>query len=265
MTEGTGGAGAAEPEVSVVVMAYNEAETIESVLAELVGVLAASGRSHELLIVDDGSTDATREAASRFAAGYRAARLVCHPENRGLGGVYRTGFSEARGRFLSFFPADGQFPAVILAEFLAVAEESDLVLGYLPERADRLGRWLSGMERLLYRAFLGPLPRFQGIFLVRRALLSAMPLVSRGRGWGIVMEMIVRARRGQARILSRPTSWRPRRSGASKVANLRNITANLQQLLTLWIRLRTSGRGAPGSQQGIAGQRLEPGQRADRS
>ena len=50
-----------------------------------------------------------------------------------------------------------------------------------------------------------------------------------------------------------------------KNANLRNITANLQQLLTLWIALRSSGRGAPGSQQRIAREGLEPGQRADRS
>ena len=92
-------------------MAYNEGDTVASVLEEIAGTLEKLGREAEIIVVDDGSTDATGAAAERWAADRPMARIVRHHQNRGLGGVYRTGFEEAQGRFVTFFPADGQFPA----------------------------------------------------------------------------------------------------------------------------------------------------------
>ena len=245
---------AGEIDLTVVVMAFDEIASVQGVLAELLAALQELGRPHELLIVDDGSSDGTEHAVARFAGAHPAARVVRHPGNRGLGGVYRTGFAEARGRFLTFFPADGQFPASILADFRAVAEDVDLVLGYLPDRRDTpLARALSAAERALYRLLLGRMPRFQGVFMLRRAVLAGLPLKSEGRGWGVVMEMILRVSRSGARVVSRPTPYRPRLAGPSKVNNWRTIAANLRQLLVLRAVLRrSSAPRAPGGQQGIA-------------
>jgi glycosyltransferase involved in cell wall biosynthesis len=240
-----------ELDVTVVVMAFNEVATVEGVLAEILAALEGLGRPHELLVVDDGSNDGTELAVARFAAAHPAARVVRHPENRGLGGVYRTGFAEAKGRFLSFFPADGQFPASILADFRNVADDTDLVLGYLLERPETaLGRFLSAVERMMYRVLLGPMPRFQGVFMVRRSMLNGLPLESAGRGWAVVMEMILRLARNGARVVSRPTPYLPRIAGHSKVNNWRTITANLKQLLPLRaVLLRGSAAGAPGGEE----------------
>ncbi|MGH7562793.1 MAG: glycosyltransferase family 2 protein [Gemmatimonadales bacterium] len=230
----TGAAPTEGPGLTVVVMAYNEAETVSGVLAELLSALEGLGRPHELLIVDDGSTDGTAAAVDGFSAAHPAARVVRHAENRGLGGVYRTGFAEARGTLLTFFPADGQFPASILADFFPVARNADLVLGYLPDRRDTpIGRTLSAVERGLYRMLVGPMPRFQGVFMLRRSVLDGLALASTGRGWGVVMEMILRVSRSGARVVSRPTPYRPRLAGVSKVNNWRTIAANLQQLFAL--------------------------------
>ena len=93
--------------------------------------------------------------------------------NLGLGGVYRTGFERATGDLVTFFPADGQFPASILHAFYPLAAGHELVLGYLPQRdGSLLARGLSAAERVLYRALFGPMPRFQGVFMVRRTLLA---------------------------------------------------------------------------------------------
>ena len=91
-------------------MAYNEGDTVASVLKEIATALEKLGREAEILVVDDGSTDATGATAERWAADRPIARIVRHHQNRGLGGVYRTGFEEARGRFVTFFPRTDSFP-----------------------------------------------------------------------------------------------------------------------------------------------------------
>jgi glycosyltransferase involved in cell wall biosynthesis len=221
------------PRLTVVIMAFNEAASLEEVVSEVGETLTRLGMPAETLIVDDGSTDGTAELADRLAAARADVRVVHHVPNGGLGAVYRTGFTQARGELLTFFPADGQFPAAILETFVPAIEAHDLVLGYVSREDSRLGLLLSAAERAAYRLLLGPLPRFQGVFLVRRDALARTVLRSQGRGWAIVMEMLVRAQRDGWRVRSLPTVMRPRRSGVSKVQNVRTIWSNLRQVVAL--------------------------------
>ncbi len=224
--------------ISVVVMAYAEAASLAGVVAEIREALAALGRPYEVVIVDDGSHDGTGEIADRIARDTPGVRVVHHGTNQGLGGVYRTGFSEARKDFLTFFPADGQFSAAILGQFLPLMDDTDFVLGYLPPaRRAPAARLLSSAERVLYRLLFGSLPRFQGILMFRRVVLERIPLTSAGRGWAVLMELLIRASRAGCRMRSVPIEVRPRRSGTSKVQNVRTITSNLKQVLELRLRL----------------------------
>jgi glycosyltransferase involved in cell wall biosynthesis len=223
----------AAPQLSVVVLAYNEEKNLVAAVSELLTELKGLGLSWELVIVDDGSRDHTGELADAIAREERWVRVVHHPENLGLGGGYRTGFREARGEWLTFFPADAQFPASIIGMFMSASHDADMVLGYLPARPDLFGKALSFAERVIYKLLFRRLPRFQGIMLFRRRLLSEISLSSQGRGWAVVMELIIRASRGPYRLVSMPTEVRPRLSGESKVNNVRSIVANLRQLWEL--------------------------------
>jgi glycosyltransferase involved in cell wall biosynthesis len=230
----------AEPRLSVVLMAYDEAASLEAAAHEIHAQLARLDTSYELLVIDDGSSDGSGAIADQLGRTLARTRVVHHPHNRGLGGVYRTAFAEARGELLTFFPADGQFPAAIIGQYLAAMNgaDTDMILGTLPRRRDsRLGNLLSASERLLLRALFGPFPRFQGILMFRRSLLDGMTLASRGRGWTVLMELILRAQRDGARIRNLPITVRPRLRGASKVNNLRSIFSNLAQVLELRLRL----------------------------
>jgi glycosyltransferase involved in cell wall biosynthesis len=219
-------------------MAFNEAASLGAVTSEIHGELARLGTGHELLIVDDGSSDGTGKIADEMAATLPGVRVCHHDVNRGLGGVYRTGFTQARGDLITFFPADGQFPATIISCYLAAIDEVDMILGTLPERDRPLaGRLLSLAERLLLRALFGRFPRFQGILMFRRTLLDGTRLVSQGRGWTVLMELILRQARAGARIKNIPITLRPRADGVSKVNNLRSITSNLRQVLALRLHL----------------------------
>ncbi len=221
-------------ELTVVVMAYNEAATLDATVREIVGALGSIPRPCEVVVIDDGSTDGTGAIGDRLAEELACVRVVHHRLNAGLGGVYRTGFREARGDLVTFFPADGQFPAGIIPEFWAAIRQADIVLGYLPaRRGPLLGRALSIAERLAYRVLFGPLPRFQGIFLCRMAVVRELRLRSAGRGWAVVMELILRMRRGGYRVATLPTAMRTRTAGRSKVNNVRTIVANATQMLAL--------------------------------
>lgn len=236
-------------DLTVVVMTYNEATTLGATVAEIGAALEGLGRPWEILVVDDGSTDGSGAAADALAIADPRLRVIHHPVNRGLGGVYRTGFEEARGEFVTFFPADGQFPATIIPDFRGAIGDRDMVLGLLPPRHDsRLGHLLSTIEKVMYRIVVGPMPPFQGILLFRRRLLAGMPLRSEGRGWTILMEFLLRARRRGATYVNRTTALRPRTAGRSKVNNLRTITANARQMLTLRALLRE-----PSTRPSVAG------------
>lgn len=223
-----------EGSVTVAVMAYNEVHTLERVVRETREALERLARPYELLIIDDGSTDGSGELADRLAAELSSVRVVHHPTNLALGGVYRTGFDEARSDLLTFMPADGQFPADTVRRLVEGVRDADLALGYLPDfKRPLVAEVLSFAERALYAVVLGRLPRFQGMFMVRTRLLRELPLKSTGRGWAIVMELVLRATRGPYRVVSVPTEIRPRTSGHSKVSNLPTIWVNFKQTLEL--------------------------------
>lgn len=220
--------------LSVVIMAFNEAANLENVVQEIYDVLTGIACPYEILIVDDGSSDNTGIIADDLATKLPEIRAIHHPVNQGLGAVYRTGFTETHTDFVTFFPADGQFPAIILAHFFHLMRNSDMVLGYLPHRKGSiLATFLSRIERIIYHALFGHLPHFQGILMFRRSLLDSFELQSTGRGWAILMEFIIRTVRGGYRVMSIPTTMRPRLNGHSKVNNLATIWANLKQVIML--------------------------------
>jgi glycosyltransferase involved in cell wall biosynthesis len=226
--------GMARSGVSVVMMAFNEVGNLGTVFREIAAVLDELDRPYEILIIDDGSSDGTGPMADRLTRESAKLRVVHHGVNQGLGGVYRSGFVQAQRELLTFLPADGQIPAAVIKQFVPLMDNADMVLGYLPNRTSSLfARILSKAERALYHLLFGPLPRFQGVLMFRRSLLDHIELKSSGRGWAVVMELIIRASRSGCKLVSVPTEMRPRASGRSKVNNLPTLWANLQQVFVL--------------------------------
>ncbi len=111
----------AEPSsVSVVVPAYNEAGGIAQVVADL----AADAAWHEIIVVDDGSTDAT--AAEAGAAG---AIVVRHPYNKGNGAAVKSGIRRAAGEYVLIVDGDGQHRPSDARRLVSRLGEYDLVIG----------------------------------------------------------------------------------------------------------------------------------------
>jgi glycosyltransferase involved in cell wall biosynthesis len=110
--------------VSIVIPAYNEEQSVGSVIAELRDVLGQQGIEAEIIVVDDGSEDQTAQAAA--AAG---ARVLRHRSNRGYGAALKSGIAAASHDYTVITDADGTYPCQYIPEMLDRLERSDMVVG----------------------------------------------------------------------------------------------------------------------------------------
>lgn len=111
------------PDVSIVIAAYNAAETIERAIRS---ALAQQGVTVEVIVADDCSTDTTRATVAAF--GNPAVRLVALERNRGPGGARNAGFAAAHGRWIAVLDADDTMQPDRLCRMITAAEQDDAAL-----------------------------------------------------------------------------------------------------------------------------------------
>ena len=93
--------------LSIIIPAFNEADTLAKTVADL-RALFSQTLDYEIIIVNDGSSDATLDEASAIAAAVGNCRLISYVTNQGKGYALRQGFAEARGQLVAFIDADGE-------------------------------------------------------------------------------------------------------------------------------------------------------------
>ena len=125
------------PDISVVVPVYNEEGSLPALCDRLQKTLRGSGRSYEILFVDDGSSDATPRLLSEFAAREPSVRIVEFNRNYGQHAAIFAGFEEARGEIVVTLDADLQNPPEEIPNLVAKIEEGyDVVGGWRENRQD---------------------------------------------------------------------------------------------------------------------------------
>jgi glycosyltransferase involved in cell wall biosynthesis len=230
--------------VSVVIPMYNEEEYVDRTLAAVRGALGRAGIEHEVVLVDDASTDRTGAMADAAAAADPLVRVVHNPRNLTLGGSLRAGFAAATKDLILYTDADLPFDfeeiprAVRLLDLL----EADFVSAY------RFDRTAEGTRRALYtwgysviiRALFGLRHRDINFAckLFRRSLLQRFPLKSEGSF--IDAELLVRAGAAGAQVIQIGVDYFPRTRGVSKLASGQVILRILKELGSLWRELRTA-------------------------
>lgn len=140
-------------EISVVIPAYNEELRLPATLSSVHAYLAErETRSFEILVVDDGSSDATVAAVEDFARSHENVRLVSYKPNRGKGYAVRTGMLAAEGELIIFNDADGSSPIEEIEKLIASIEKkgSDIAIGSRAKPDE--SRFV---DALAYRKYLG--------------------------------------------------------------------------------------------------------------
>ena len=115
---------------SVISPMYNEEANIASTVDTIEKILSGIGKPWELILVNDGSTDRTEDVAGTICRDRPYARLLSYRHNRGRGKALRTGFAEAKGRFIITIESDLSWDASLIPEMLHILEngEADLIL-----------------------------------------------------------------------------------------------------------------------------------------
>jgi len=224
--------------VSVVLPAYNEAANIAQSIAEATAAVGELFAEHEVIVVDDGSRDATADIVCEIGAADPRVRVISHGRNRGYGEALRTGFLASRLDLVFFTDADLQFDITELARFMPFLGTVDVVAGYRVNRRDRPARRLNGYAwNILVRAlFYVPVRDIDCAFKIfDRRVLKEIDLESVGAM--VNTELMVKLGRRGSSVVEVGVTHRPRRAGEARGASPRVIATAFREVLAMRRRL----------------------------
>ena len=224
-------------EISVVIPIYNEVDNIAPLLAELRAALAAVGRSYEIVLVDDGSSDGSAERLVAEAAADPAIVALRFERNAGQSAALAVGLQRARGEVIVTLDADLQNDPADLPRVLAALEGADLVSGIRANRQDvALRRMSSRVANWTRRQVLGdPVTDIGCSFKAyRREVLDGMPYFV-----GVHRFLPALCVFRGARLVEVPISHRARRHGVSKYGVGNRLWRGLYDLVGVsWLKTR---------------------------
>jgi glycosyltransferase involved in cell wall biosynthesis len=240
-----------DAKLSVVMPAHNEEANVEAVVRSCLQRLPPMVREFEVVVVDDGSRDATAQILQRLAAADRRVVAIHHPVNRGYGDALMTGFNNTKGDFVMFMDSDRQFDIADLERLLPYIGKYDVVAGYRIHRQDPPVRLAyAWIFNLAVRIFFGLRVRdVDCAFKVFRGdLLRGMNLEIGGAL--INTEMLAKARAQGATLTEVGVNHYPRREGQQSGGSFKVVFRAMRNFWRLWWLMRRwtppSGTVVPG-------------------
>ena len=225
--------------LSVFFPAYNDSGTIASMVIRAVAAASALTPDYEVIVVNDGSADATAAIADELARTYPRVRVIHHARNRGYGGALQTGIRSATKDLIFYTDGDAQYdPAELSLLWAKMTADTDLVNGYKISRSDPLHRIVIGR---LYHHIVSILFGLKlrdvdcDFRLMRRSMFERVDL---GQTSGVIcLEMIKKIQDAGFRTVEVPVHHYHRAFGKSQFFNFPRIFKTAVGVLRLWIAL----------------------------
>jgi glycosyltransferase involved in cell wall biosynthesis len=225
--------------LSVFFPAYNDSGTIASMVIRAVQAASELTPDYEVIVVNDGSADATPQIVDELARTYPHVRVVHHPKNRGYGGALQTGFRSATKDFIFYTDGDAQYdPAELALLWAKMTPEADLVNGYKISRSDPLHRIIIGRiyhhtVRLLFGLTVRDVDC--DFRMMRRSIFDTVHLEKNS---GVIcLEMMKKITDGGFRIAEVPVHHYHRAYGKSQFFNFPRLFRTAIDVMKLWYAL----------------------------
>ncbi len=219
--------------------AYNDSGTIASMVIRAVQAASVLTPDYEVIVVNDGSVDATPQIIDELARTYPRVRAVHHPANCGYGGALQTGFRSATKELIFYTDGDAQYdPAELSLLWDQMTPDADLVNGYKISRSDPLHRIIIGrLYHHIVSVMFGLSVRDVDcdFRLMRRRIFERINLEKTS---GVIcLEMMKKITDGRFKIVEVPVHHYHRAFGKSQFFNFRRIFKTGVDVLRLWVEL----------------------------
>ena len=230
--------------ISAFFPAYNDGGTIASMVISAITTLRSLTDDYEVIVVNDGSSDYTKDVLDELERKYAELRVIHHPQNGGYGRALRTGFANASKELVFYTDGDAQYDARELRLLLpALKDGVDVVNGYKIDRSDPLHRVIIGKIYQWGVKFLFGLELRDvdcDFRLIRRAVFDKVELES---DTGVIcVEMMRKIQDAGFEVAEVPVQHFHRAYGKSQFFNFRRIYRTLLALARLWWQLVISKR-----------------------
>ena len=234
------------PSLSIFFPCYNDAGTIASMVSGADEVTREATDDYEIIVVDDGSTDSSREILRGLARHYDRLRLVFHERNAGYGAALRSGFAAATKDYVFYTDGDAQYDVFELRKLLPVLQDGvDVVNGYKIKRSDPWYRVVIGsayceLMRLLFR--FGVRDVDCDFRLIRRSALESIELEHDS---GVIcLELVKKLELAGYRFVDFPVHHYHRTRGRSQFFNTGRLARTGVGILRLWWQLMVQRRSS---------------------
>jgi glycosyltransferase involved in cell wall biosynthesis len=233
------------PGLSIFFPAYNDGGTIASLVILAVQVAGRLTSDFEVIVVNDGSKDATRDILDDLVRTYPNVRAIHHQRNRGYGAALRTGFAAATKDLIAYTDGDAQYdPAELPLLWDRLTPEADMVTGYKISRSDPwhrvvIGRIYHHTVKLLFRLRVRDVDC--DFRLMRREIFDRVKLE---KDTGVIcLEMMRKIQDAGFRVVEVPVHHYHRLHGRSQFFNFKRVFWTGIDVMRLWVKLVVLGRG----------------------
>jgi len=228
-----------EYSISVFFPCYNDAKSIRKLVEDSFLILKKITFNHEVIVIDDYSTDGSRKVLKNLSKKYKNLKLVFHERNLGYGGALRSGFKTASKELVFYTDGDGQYDVKELPILLSLlTKDIDIANGIKMSRHDPTYRIFVGNLYSFIARWIFFLPIYDvdcDFRLIRRSVLTKLDLKS--NSGSICVEIVKKSQRAGAKFRQVSVHHKERKWGQSQFFRVDRILNTFFELGKLWIKL----------------------------
>ncbi len=211
-------------DISIVMPALNEEANVERAVTETAEAFAKLSIHGEIVLINDGSRDKTREIAERLKERYPFMQVIHHQTPHGIGASFWEGAHAARGDVVTMLPGDGENEPTEILRYFPLMKEVDIIVPFVynVEVRGHSRRWVSRTYKAIINLSFGLLLNYMnGTVVYRKSVLQSLNL--HARGFFYQTELLIKAIRMGYLYAEVPYALGTRSSGKSKALTLKSF------------------------------------------